>query len=589
MKLTTVLCLTGALALIPACGDDGGNGNPDSSLPNIDSSLPTVDSSLPTVDATPTPDAMTPDAMVDAMPLAGLAAARAQVDGATNVIIENVLVTYTKPAIGNDVAGFFVQKDMTGPALFIAIDPSTLSPAPAVGDDVSFNITNMNTAALLRFADAVSNWTVNSNGNAVSGLVQTVTSATDLASAVGDYESELITVAMTATTDFTSAGTGHVYGSVDTMGVTGGDLKLRIPDTLQNIYGFENTCALTVTATPLWRFNATAQVSAWNTTEISAATCPDPVVVSVTPTSATTIEVTINRYFDATTITNPVGKFTFNNGLMTTAASVAGRTVTLTTGTQSPGQSYTLNISATVLDILGASAQSSTMFSGFGTPESNCSDGVDDDADGYIDCLDTDCSADSACTWAAQLYVWEVDADQAGTDAAEFVEIINKTGGDANLGDYYVLFINGNGDTTYATYQLTGTLADGAVYLLANSGVSSADQTFPNNALQNGPDGVLLVSCPTCTDAATDFPNGTTDPGTMSTFTTAGGQTATKIDALAYDTNDPDDTGLLAALGVTTQWNEDANGNKDTESNQRTSLDGWTTVTPTPGATGIQP
>lgn len=580
MKLRNVLCLTAVLALSPACGDDGGGGNPDSSLPNADSSLPTADSSLPTPDSSlPTPDAMVPDGMVDAMPLVGLADARAQADGATNVIIENVLVTYTKPAIGNDVAGFFVQKAMTGPALFVAIDPATLSPVPAVGDDVSFNITEMGTAASLRQATAVSGWTVNSSGNAVSGLVQDVSSAADLASAVGDYESELITVAVTATSDFTSAGSMHVAGDVDTAGVTAGDLKLRIPDTLQDIFGLENTCALTITATPLWRFNTTAQVSAWNDTEITG-TCPAPQVVSITPTSATEITVEINRYFDAVSITDVGTQFTFDNGLTAIAGSVTGRTITLTTSSQSPGQAYNLTIDSAVLDVLGGSAMSTTAFNGFGTPEGVCDDEMDDDADTYYDCLDSDCSSDAACNYAAQLYLWEVHPDQPSTDTMEFVEIINKTGGSVDLSEYYVIMVNDTDDLSYATYQLAGTLADGAVYVLGNAAVTGADQTLPANGLQNGDDGVLLVHCPTCTDATTDFPTDT-DPGTMATFTSADGKTVTKVDGLAYGAGD---AGVISKVGVAGAF-----ADSTTAALQRTSLDGWTLITPSPGATGIQP
>ena len=40
------------------------------------------------------------------------------------------------------------------------------------------------------------------------------------------------------------------------------------------------------------------------------------------------------------------------------------------------------------------------------------------------------------------------------------------------------------------------------------------------------------------------------------------------VDAVVYGTSDADDAGLLAALGQTTQWDENENGAKDTESLQ---------------------
>ena len=72
-----------------------------------------------------------------------------------------------------------------------------------------------------------------------------------------------------------------------------------------------------------------------------------------------------------------------------------------------------------------------------------------------------------------------------------------------------------------------------------------------DNTIQNGADAVALYMA----DAA-NFPDGTaaTDAGL--------------VDAVVYGTSDADDTGLLAALGQTTQWDENENGAKDTESLQ---------------------
>ena len=100
--------------------------------------------------------------------------------------------------------------------------------------------------------------------------------------------------------------------------------------------------------------------------------------------------------------------------------------------------------------------------------------------------------------------------------------------------------------------------------------------TFADNLLQNGADAVALYM-----GDATDFPNGTA-------------VTATNlVDALVYDTNDGDDAGLLALLlPGQPQINEDGNGNKDFESNQRCPdgagvarvTSGYIQDSPTPGS-----
>jgi len=179
--------------------------------------------------------------------------------------------------------------------------------------------------------------------------------------------------------------------------------------------------------------------------------------------------------------------------------------------------------------------------------------------------------------WEPRLYLWEVDADTLGTDDAEFIELWNRTGVEIDFTKerYYVLLINGSDDLTYDAYQLIGNLAVDEIYLI---------DTLPANSIQNGPDGVLLVRCNSCTSSEADFPNDY-DVGIGTTFLTAGGNTATKIDALAYDTDDPDDSSLWAKLNAFYQYNENFNGNKDFESNNRMNFDPdwWAAIVATPG------
>lgn len=145
----------------------------------------------------------------------------------------------------------------------------------------------------------------------------------------------------------------------------------------------------------------------------------------------------------------------------------------------------------------------------------------------------------------------EVDADTAGVDSAEFVELYDGGTGNQNLSGYVLVLYNGNGDTVYAAYDLDGYQTDAAGYfVIGNAAVAGVDLVIPNGRLQNGADAVALYQA-----NGADFPNG--NPVSLLNL----------LDAVVYDTND---AGLLMLLNPgEPQLNEDNNGNKDVHSNQR--------------------
>lgn len=98
----------------------------------------------------------------------------------------------------------------------------------------------------------------------------------------------------------------------------------------------------------------------------------------------------------------------------------------------------------------------------------------------------------------SRLVINEVDYDQPGSDAAEFVEIFNNSATPVDLSGLAIVTINGNGGAEYGRYPLSGTLAAGGYLVLANSGVTVpsgvATVMLPSNGLQNGaPDAVALI------------------------------------------------------------------------------------------------
>ncbi len=151
-----------------------------------------------------------------------------------------------------------------------------------------------------------------------------------------------------------------------------------------------------------------------------------------------------------------------------------------------------------------------------------------------------------------QIVINEVDADTPGTDEMEFIEL--KWTPNTALDGYVVVLFNGSDDKSYIAYDLDGKTTDAnGFFILGNTGVAGIDIDMgANNKLQNGADAVAIYL-----GDETDFPNDTPI------------STTNLIDVLIYDTNDGDDSGLMTGFGVTIQYNEGENGDKDNQSIQR--------------------
>jgi hypothetical protein len=294
--------------------------------------------------------------------------------GGTNATIEQVAVTYTKPESGDfDPAGFFVQAEQTGPALFVEVDPTALDPDIVQGDIITFDVTETDTDGIPR-ATSIENVQYLASGYDVGQLAQDVTDATDLVSALDDYTVEYVEADITLSGSVGGAGDNHWALQADTNEISGNEnLEFRVPGYIQDKFGFEQTCTLTVGPSPLWRFQDTAQLSAYYDSDISNADCPAPTVTGAAATAEDTVEVTFNRALDDTTVA--AGEFTIADsggaGLNVTAASVTDNVVTLTTDAQMSGTQYTVTVSDNVQDLFGAGVDQDSNtadFLGFAEP-----------------------------------------------------------------------------------------------------------------------------------------------------------------------------------------------------------------------------
>ena len=180
-----------------------------------------------------------------------------------------------------------------------------------------------------------------------------------------------------------------------------------------------------------------------------------------------------------------------------------------------------------------------------------------------------------------EIIINEVDSDTPSTDVLEFVELYDNGVGNTALDGLVVVFYNGNGDLSYAAYDLDGYTTDANGYfLLGNAGVTPAPGiVFASNGLQNGADAVAVY-----TGNEEDFPSDT--PLT----------TENLIDAVVYGTADPDDAELLALLNAgQPQVDEAGAGDKDNHSSQRCpngsggvrNTETFLQYNPTPGAENL--
>ncbi len=175
----------------------------------------------------------------------------------------------------------------------------------------------------------------------------------------------------------------------------------------------------------------------------------------------------------------------------------------------------------------------------------------------------------------------EVDADQTGTDNAEFIELFDGGVNNLSLDGLVLVFYNGSSDTSYQAFDLDGfsTNASGYFVLCGDAGNTAncdLDVSPDTNLIQNGADAVALY-----VGNASNFPNGTAVT------------TNNLVDAIVYGTNDGDDAGLLPLLNVgQPQVNEDGGIDADVDSNQRCpnasggerNTDTYIQAAPTPGA-----
>lgn len=422
-------------------------------------------------------------------------------------VIENALVTYRRPTVGTDMAGFFLQAEANGPAMFVERDAGELQ----VGDRVTVSITQKEIRAGIDAATALASApTIVSRGHPVRNL-NTATPAglavdhsakgtAELVDNLDEYESELVHLTGTIAGAAASLGSGHVGFQITTEGVTEGtnNFRLRLAATVAEQLDIVQGCQFTLTG-PMWRFTPNensnaAQPSSYFASDLTL-DCPAPKLLQARALSSTEVQLTFDRHIDGATV--QAADFTIDNGLTVTTATVDGRQVLLTTSEQIAAQGYSVNVDGEVKDLGGKTvdpAAKSASFAGYSPPPTG-----------------------------ASLVINELDIDNPSTDTAEYIEIHNRGGEAADLSNVLLILVNGDTPagtprSEYLRFPLSAVKdADGASvttlppggYIVAGSAAWLSITAFPEgtlrleiaasgsspgaNIIQNGADGVGLV------------------------------------------------------------------------------------------------
>ncbi len=172
----------------------------------------------------------------------------------------------------------------------------------------------------------------------------------------------------------------------------------------------------------------------------------------------------------------------------------------------------------------------------------------------------------------SQLVINELDTDTQGVDDQEFIELKSDMPF-SPLDGYVMVFFNGSSSSTtgmgrsYYAVDLDGLTTDnnGLIVLGSSMVTPFADRLLAEAVIQNGADAVAIYA-----GDDTDWPD--------RTFASQ----INLIDALIYDTDDPDNMPLMTLLGISVQYNENENNSKLTESLQRKADGTFEVKTPTP-------
>ncbi len=384
----------------------------------------------------------------------------------TPLPVEGAIVTDVRPALGDDPEGFFCQADVGGPAMFVSV----ANLVPAVGDILSFEVTETTMLGEQHAVTAIQGYRLDSSGYNVTLLLQDITAATDVADSARSYDGELISFFGTVGATFSPLNGAQKRIQVGTTGLPNdARFTLRVADAVIDAEGLAPGCDVTIGPAPLLARAAGPEVFVWSGVDIVVTDCAGPFRLgAATANGPTTVVLDFSRPVQASTVV--ASAFTLSPNVAVTGAVASERRVTLTTEALADQTTYTVTVASSVTDRDGQSLESgsdSAMFITGGAPGTG-------------------------------LVINEIDYDQPGSDEAEFVELFNGSSASIPLANKAVVFINGNTDAEYLRIDLTGSLEAGGYLVIGNAAVGAATIRIEDTTVQNGaPDGIAIVDTQT--------------------------------------------------------------------------------------------
>ena len=364
-----------------------------------------------------------------------------QMPCAASLLVTGATVTYARAAFGSEPAGFYVQDDPQGPALFI----ESSAPVPSAGDRVNFTVTQVELRSDGPRATSISGYSVSGSGFDLSPLVQDLSSASDLVSNLAGYSEELVSMQMTIAGDYSVAGTGFIQFPVNTVGISGNPaLKLRIAQSLPSLQDITTGCTIRMDRTPLGQSGpwTTALPTVRQGQELSIMSCPSPKVTSANAVDSTHITVNFDRVIAPASVISDGSQFSIA-GLTVIGASVtASKAVTLVTTAQSSGFQYQITVANSVTDTIG--------------------DGIDPAANSAL------FTGAAAGLCSPTIVISQLYGGGGGIGSfyqSDFVELHNRSNVTASLNGWSIQYGSSAG-TTWQSFSLQGTIAPWGYYLI---------------------------------------------------------------------------------------------------------------------------
>ncbi|UJR78203.1 lamin tail domain-containing protein [Sandaracinus amylolyticus] len=268
--------------------------------------------------------------------------------------LDTVQITYVLPPFGDDPGGVFVQHELLGPAIFLALDPTTLGDTPVRGAYASFSATETGIVDGQHRVTAIVPGSFQSGDTPVPGFLaepQDVT-AIDVPAELDDLESELTRNRVSVVSDYVDCGLDHWCADITTAGVptaSPATYRFRAVQSVIEAYGLQRRCYQEIELTPLWRFDAQAQTSAWSPDDFADIACPLVRVIGAVALDTTTVAVVFDAPLDPATVA--AADFTVT-GATVSSVVVSGYVATLTTSAMARGSMHTVSVTG-VQDVLG--------------------------------------------------------------------------------------------------------------------------------------------------------------------------------------------------------------------------------------------